>query len=167
MTSDAHKMLAARCRPWVRRRSTKRGMRAGFEVPLANGYVADWVGLCGFQWSIRRQYVADELLKRIGAVLIDPEFACVFEVKVSRSDYQKTFGHGYAQHGRAEARGSLHWVVAPRGVVEPEELPEMWGLLQPMAGGLRVLKRAPFCPLTAEALHRLAYYVLWYGKETA
>ncbi len=168
MTSDEHKVLTSRCLPWLRGRITRRGVRAGFEVPLADGYVADWVALAGFQYQFERRFKnkAQREFERRNGCRVSVEFACVFEAKVSRSDFQKMFGHGYGEHGRDEPKGSLHWVVAPRRLVHPSEVPEFWGLLEPRGGGLSELKQPRYCPLPERDLFRLAYHLLWYGKET-
>lgn len=168
-SGEQHKALAARCQPWLNRRTTGRGHRGGYEVPLANGYIADWVALCGFQNQFRQQYVEDRELERRGAVLICPEFACVFEVKVSRGDFFSTFGHGqrFAEAKRDQALGSLHWVVTPRGLIDPQRVPTFWGLLEMSGGGLREVRRPKFVPMPCEALYEIGYSLLWYGKNYA
>ncbi|MGR6921198.1 hypothetical protein ACU635_43740 [[Actinomadura] parvosata] len=54
----------------------------------------------------------------------------VHELKVSRADWLREL----ANPGKAESWWpycSSFWIVAPAGVVEPNELPDGWGLLQP------------------------------------
>lgn len=56
----------------------------------------------------------------------------VHELKVSRSDWLREL----ADPGKADSwwpYSSRFWVVAPAGVVQPEELPPGWGLLTPPA----------------------------------
>jgi len=140
-------------------------MRSGFEVPLADSYIADWAALCGFQQRFVRRYVAEYQLERRHGVRIMPEFACVFEVKVSRSDFLATFGRKKQPNLRASPHGSLHWVVAPLGMLQPEDIPGFWGLLVECGGGLREVHRPRFEPKTTSALHEIGYYLLWYGKD--
>ena len=52
-----------------------------------------------------------------------------FECKVSRSDWKREL----AQPAKAEPLAAFcdrWWIVAPRGVVPPDTLPETWGLLE-------------------------------------
>jgi len=144
-------------------------MRSGFEVPLADSYVADWVALCGFQERFRRQYVPEFQMERRDGVLISPEFACVFEVKVSRSDFLSTFSTFGRAAGRCAPRaspvGSLHWIVASRGVVRAEDDLGYWGLLVVSGGGLHEVRRANFTPRAAGGLYKIGYHLLWYGKD--
>ncbi len=169
MSGTAHKLLATRCEPWLHGRVTGRGIKGGFEVPLRNGYVADWVGLCGFQERFLRQYVKSQTMFRNAdgmLVRLDPEFACVFEVKAFRGDFLSTFGPtSYPGSERAYPAGALHWVVAPMGQVRIEEVPDFWGLLLVSGGGLREVKPAKYCPISDPNRHAIGYSLLWYGKD--
>lgn len=58
-----------------------------------------------------------------------------FEIKCSRSDWKREL----AQPWKADAftrRLDYFWVVAPSGVVQRDELPERWGLMEPHKHGL-------------------------------
>ncbi len=143
-------------------------MRSGFEVPLANGYIADWVCLCGMQSRYERQYVESRLMEHRDGVLISPEFACVFETKVTSADFYSTFGaSAIARSGRGRPIGSLHWVVTPRNMNTPglAHLPVHWGHLVAAGGGLREVRSPAFNPVAMNALFRIAYHILWYGKD--
>lgn len=167
-SSLQHKELTTRCRAWLHRRTTGRGMRSGFEVPLADGYVADWVCLCGMQNRYERQYLGSRQLERRNGVVFRTEFACVFETKVTGSDFNSTFGRTtIAQRGRGDLIGSLHWVVTPRNVSAPglSVLPPHWGLLVDAGRGLREVRSPVFNPVELHALFEIAYRILWYGKN--
>lgn len=65
-----------------------------------------------------------------------------FEVKVSRSDWLREL----ADPSKAEAWKQFcqhWWLVAPRDVVKPGELPEGWGHLAPSGAILRAVEPAP------------------------
>ena len=180
MSSTQHKALTARCPAWLCGRTTGRGMRSGYEVPLANGYVADWVGLCGMQSRFRRRYVPENMVERQrwsesappqSGIEILPEFACVFETKVSMADFLSTFAvNTIEKRGRGAPIGSLHWVVIPKslqGRIPIQELAPHWGVLVVAGGGLHEVRIPVFHRMGLESTHRIAYHILWYGKETA
>ena len=61
-----------------------------------------------------------------------------FEIKVSRSDWQRELKHPEKADEIARYC-DFWWVVAPdTGVVKPDELPTGWGLLVPSGKGLRL-----------------------------
>ena len=65
-----------------------------------------------------------------------------FEVKVSRSDWLRELKDPCKSE--AWSRYCHHWwLVAPRDVVKPGELPENWGHLAPAGRGLRRVTDAP------------------------
>lgn len=66
----------------------------------------------------------------------------VFEVKVSRSDFKAEI----ADLTKWQAIGQyadFFWLACPVGLVQPEEVPEAWGLMELTKGGLRIKKQAP------------------------
>ena len=56
-----------------------------------------------------------------------------FEVKISRADFRKELEHDCAKSAYWRGWCDYFWIVAPRDVVPKAELPEGWGLLQPVA----------------------------------
>jgi len=69
-------------------------------------------------------------------------YAVGVEIKVSRSDWQQEL----AEPAKAEAilKYCLYWyVAAPKGLIDPAEMPEQWGLIECDARGTRIAKRAP------------------------
>ena len=62
------------------------------------------------------------------------------EIKVHRSDWLREL----SQPGKsADVQRYCHfwWIAAPKGVVQRDELPETWGLLEPQKGGKLVASR--------------------------
>lgn len=64
-----------------------------------------------------------------------------YEVKVSRSDWQREMQRPEKAETFA-SRCHYFFVAAPKGVVRLEELPALWGLIEPAGSGMRV-RRAP------------------------
>ncbi len=145
----------------------------------AVGYVADFVALAGMYGDeherltkhsgLKKKYMSP-IYKGPGLPLeyvvrgdIDRYFVCVFEVKVSRSDFLNTFGGKDSAHAKArmEPVGTAHWVVADKGVCKPEELPYFWGLLEPYGAGLTEKKPPKLNVLPDEHLHSIAFDMLW------
>jgi len=69
-------------------------------------------------------------------------YAIGVEIKTSRSDWRKEL----AEPEKAEAvlKYCLYWyVVAPKGLLNPAEIPEQWGLIECDSRSTRIIKRAP------------------------
>lgn len=65
-----------------------------------------------------------------------------FEIKVSRSDWLRELKA--PEKAEPVFRYCDHWfIVAPRGIVQPHELPPTWGLFEVRASGLVAVKHAP------------------------
>ena len=150
--SKEHLALSKKAIIWGRQMATGRGYRANLEQPVGGGVVVDALILSCLQSRYRERYdtAADAL-----------DFALVFESKVSRSDFFRTFKN--EESGRLNYIGSLHWVITPKALVDPSEVPEWWGLLQPSKNGrgLREVKRPPHIHIGIDAIHRLSYFMLW------
>ncbi len=161
--SEHHKNLARRCFPWVRSRMTPRGFRGALEVPLAIGWVADVAILGSFQY---RHYVkySDRCVKYghpcLGAYSY---WLMIFEVKVSRPDFASTFKATGNRHAdsRQTGFGNLHWLVVSRGLVEPLEVPPLWGILEQRPTGLREIRRPEFCGIGELRKAEVAETILW------
>ena len=176
-----HRELSHRALRWLHPRVTRRGLCGATEVRLASGYVADAFALCFLQSRFDRQYhpsakTGEQIIELLGGghVTLDEydyselgrEYACVFEVKVSRPDFLSTFGAAEGKHAnRHKPTGSLHWVVCPRGLVKPSEVPDFWGLLETSGSGLRETKRPKWFDVNHRIINRFAYALLW-RKET-
>jgi len=145
------------------------------EVRLADQYVADAACLMSFQHRYQAAY-AFACGKKMrttwwqrGAMVTDgdlwAEWGLVFEVKVSRADFLGTFGaNGKAEHrNRHEPILSAHWCVAPRGLVQPCELPDLWGLLVASGAGLSEVRKPHIYDVPQARLESIAYELLWTG----
>jgi len=63
------------------------------------------------------------------------------ECKASRSDFKADARKPFRVRG--EGMGELRYYMTPEGMVQPEELPEGWGLLEvAVTGKIRVLREA-------------------------
>jgi hypothetical protein len=145
----------------------------------AVGYIADFVALAGMHGAEHEKYAGMSGLERRYMVShyqgpgeplkyemhgdIDRFYVCVFEVKVSRSDFLNTFGGKDSGHAKARMKpvGTAHWVVAEKGVCKPEELPDFWGLLEPYGAGLTEKKAPKLNILSDEYIHSIAFDMLW------
>ncbi len=164
MSGDTHKDLARRAIPWIRSRSTGRGIQCGHEVPVAPSYVADTVVLCGLQNQFRKRYAPDRGLERDDdGVRVLPEFACIFEAKATREDFLKTFGD--LTSNRFTYVGSLHWIVVPDVNIITETHIGHWGVLVRSAGGLREALEPTYLSRPFRDICHIAYHLLWHGKE--
>ena len=170
MPSARHLDMQHRAVTWTVAKATGRGIRAGLEIALEAGYVADAVVLMSWQYRFAEEYGLITRMRRqtpreqsILPMEINPEVACVFECKVSRSDFMATFGQ---ESNRARAAGNLHWVVGPAKAISESHLPEFWGVLTPKGRGLSELRPPTLCPTTHAVIHQIAYQLLWYGIDS-
>lgn len=175
--SSRHIELQNMIRRWIDNRSFK---MCGLPEANVVGYIADFVAIAGMNDEHHSRYTKNSGLSKMymSPVFnknnfghqdyqikgdIDRWYACVFEVKVSRSDFLNTFGNKKTAHAKArmEPVGTAHWVVAEKGICKPEELPDFWGLLVPYGAGLTELKMPKLQLLPEEQLHALAFDMLW------
>lgn len=73
---------------------------------------------------------ADERADAIGW----PRFgepSILVEVKVSRADFLRDSQKKNRVAGFEHGLGNYRWYLAPRGLIDPVELPQWWGLLEP------------------------------------
>ncbi len=66
-----------------------------------------------------------------------------YEIKVSRGDFLRELEDPLKRSG-AEAVSNECYFVAPTGLIQPQELPEGWGLLELTTGSLRKKVSAPY-----------------------
>jgi len=175
--ASKHDDLALMALTWLRNKVTARGMRATTEVCLAEGYVADAVALGGFQYGFLTKYckawnkkpiegtsVWDDVQKKFvykRSDGISNYFACIFEAKATRSDFLHTFGSGPNHQNRHQPIGSLHWCVTPRKLINPDELPDFWGLLEEYGSGLHEVKKPKLNILAESQMDKIAHQLLW------
>ena len=140
--STEHDELSARCLTWLENKATGKGIRGQTEIALQPWFIADAVALCSFQYRFFKHYCDHSNLKM--ATNLDHrgaynDFVCVFESKVSRQDFNNTFKSG-KNTSREQHQGNLSWVVTTKGLVDPAELPDYWGLLEKSGQGLKEIK---------------------------
>ena len=155
--TQEHNELCLLVPKWVNARCTGRGMRYAHEVFLGPGYVADAVAIASFQYRHEMAYTSGEKVWNRKEAM--GPWVCVFEAKASRSDFLATFRD--SARGRHQPVGSLHWVVTPRGLIRPEELPPFWGLLEKRGAGLAEIHTPQLQPITLERLHAVGYEILF------
>ena len=85
----------------------------------------------------------------------------VFESKTSRADFKADQKKWHRKPGRGmwSQDVSDHWYVAPSGLIEPDELPDGWGLLVADENGrVSVTVRAEIRQITPESYDRQMCY---------
>lgn len=151
----SHDSISRHCLAWIYNRATQRGIRGNTEVWLDEKYVADAFALCRLQSKFNEDYV----------ISMNPEIACVFEVKVSRPDFLKTFKQNNTHNNRLAPIGNLHWCVAQKGVAKPEEVPSFWGFIEVRGSRFYELKKTIYTSMRDGELERLAHGLLWTGNR--
>jgi hypothetical protein len=169
MPSKRHIELQNMLVRWITNRSFK---RCGYPEADFVGYPADFVAIAGMYEEHHARYTNFSGLKkktffgwperRIEGD-IDRWYVCVFEVKISRADFLNTFGNRSTPHAKARMKpvGTAHWVVAEKGICEPKELPDFWGLLTPYGTGLTEKKIPKLNILPDSTIHAMAFDMLW------
>jgi len=75
-----------------------------------------------------------------------------YEIKVSRSDFKADVEQFLTKQKAALRNSNQFFYVVPNGLVTPDEIPELAGLIYVTKGGLRTKKIAPFREMPAGAL---------------
>ena len=175
MKTYTHDELSAKAAAWVHARTTRSGLRSGFEVSLAPGYVADFAALGWWGAQHCREWGIYGDLRRVEMTEGDYTYEViehdrspdvrsllfVVEAKATRADFLSTFNESEHHANRKEAVGSLHWIATNRGICDPSEVPGFWGLLEPRGAGMREMKRASYHETTEEIVNQCAYILLW------
>lgn len=166
---DKHLDLQNRPFSWLASRITGRGLRGGMEIPVAQGYVADAVIACDFQYRHEIRYYGNPTYydwhKNAG---VKTSSILIFEAKATLADFQSTFGGRDNEHAnRLIPVGTLHWVIIPKGCYSSwsssiKKLPAWWGILEESGKGLRELKQPEPCAITADAYNAICMRILWY-----
>ena len=158
MASDRHNDLARRCLVWLGNKSSRAGFKGSTEVSLGDGLVFDAAALCWFQGRFWDQYFGREHRWNDGKIPV-----CIFESKVSRSDFVKTFVKDGHIGSRLKPFGHLHWLVADKDVCKESELPDWWGLLNPSGAGLKEIRRPKPTECIDGNKELLEHELLWRG----
>lgn len=141
---------------WANSRSTGKGTRYATEFHVFHDYIVDTAVIMSFGWRFAKHYGIPEKTEN-GYLVRD--VVCLFEAKQSIADFKKDFGGG--GYKGENPKGDLNWVVTPKGLVGALEIPEKWGLLQLVGGGLREIKKPITQRLPESELNRIGYEMLW------
>ncbi len=95
-------------------------------------------GGCTFAFSEFRTGASWEIPDAIGFTAFS---SIVIEVKTSRADFLKDRKKPF-RNGLQTGMGLKRYFMAPRGLIEPGELPEGWGLLSVHKRNVRIEKRS-------------------------
>ena len=170
-----HNGLARASWTWLRNHAWPRGdygVRGDREIQVAEGYVADFFALCSLDYTWFRQYCRHwQIPSQTPELSIDSNintydlpnyFACLFEAKATRSDFLSTFGEKSKNHrNRHEPIANLHWCVTPKKLIDPDELPDFWGLLEWTGRGLSEVKMPMLNRLSDAEVDAMAHKLIW------
>lgn len=145
---------------WLEKYATNRGIRGCEEVIMRPGYVADAAAICGLQYQHYKNWIGDRKPNDFS-----DDFTWIFETKVSRSDFLKTFINDKHLGSRLSPVCNFHYIVASKKIIAKEEVPEFWGLIEEYGRGLRIVKEAIYVPTTKEQLHEFGYTLLRSGHS--
>lgn len=163
MASKLHKELSIRALAWMNSRVTGSGKRWATELMICPkiGWVADVVI---FAYPQIRYY---EQVEPKPAELID-KFLYIFETKVSRQDFNKSFSGKYDIH-KLQLIGNFHYVVTPKNLIKINELPKGWGWLMQSGNGLREMVKPEYNPINEDFKYKVGWNMLWsaYGYRAA
>ena len=155
MPSGEHIELTRRAISWMRPRVTNSGQRWASEIKIADGYVADAGTIANLQFRFFEELAGGNDIKW------DRMFF-LFEAKVSRADYFNMF-HPEKKGNRWVPVANVHYIVTPKGMVDPDEVPTFWGLLEKSHQGLRQIKKPIYCEMSEVEMWRMGYLILWGG----
>jgi len=173
MASDLHKELSIRAISWMNSRMTQSGIRWATEFYLKEGWVADCVAF-GFPQirffdkikKLHNQQEVHDVWKKNG---YPHSFLHVFESKVSKQDYYKSFGKDGKTGYKSKMIGHLHYIITPKGLITENILPEGWGWLVKSGNGLREMKTPQLHKISDEYINQIGYRMLWsaYGRRAS
>ena len=160
--SDLHKELSIRAISWMNSCMTVAGVRWATEFQVKQGWVADCVAF-GFPQirffdkiqKISNHSEAIDVWKKNG---YPDAFMHLFESKVSRQDFLKSFGKNGNKH---ELIGHLNYIITPKDLIKEDELPEGWGWLIKSGNGLREIVTPKLNQVTDEFRYEIGYKMLW------
>ena len=169
MKEYSHDELSVKAGAWLHSKTTFSGVRSDFEISLSQGYVADYVALAWLQCRFMERYqmggsqwaVNEDNVMVPARHVLPSSFVFVFESKATRSDFLSTFNGTDHHENRKEAIGSLHWCVANKGVCDPVELPDFWGLLLPSGRGLTEIRNPTYNAIEQAFVNKVANTLLW------
>lgn len=152
--TESHQKLVEAAYIWLLNRAY-RGVRGTSEFSASDGYSADLVAITSlFGQKYNERYLPVELHHS--------RVVCVFEAKITRSDFLKHFGEGRDNARTKAPMGHLHWILAPAGLLDTSEIPKWWGLLEQRGnGGLVEVKKPQYCVMTKAQVDSIGHDMLW------
>lgn len=78
--------------------------------------------------------------ERVDAILFNSQSSFVIETKISRQDFKADAKKAFRTNGRGV--GKYRYYACPAGLIQPDELPEKWGLIYIYEG-----RRGPTMPI--------------------
>lgn len=155
MVESLHNILSHKVLVWLDNRT--RAIRGATEICLKEGYIADAVAVAGLPTRLHARY-------GLNGQFTFHTFC--FEVKTTRSDFLSTFNNSPKHANRKESVCNFHYIVAPRDMIAPLEVPGFWGLLCNSGRGLREIKLAVFQDNPLMSRLEIEGRLLWVGKLT-
>ena len=159
--TELHQKLALSPMGWAANKATRKGMRFATEFHVFHNYIVDAAILMTFQWRFAEAYGLIERKPESPYVAYYEDAVCLFEAKQSIQDFKKDFSpSGFKGKN---PKGTLNWVVTPKGLVSPGEVPGIWGLLEMRGNGLTEIKAPVSQKIETPELQRIGYEMLWKG----
>ena len=154
-----HRQISQQCLSWLYNRVSNSRIRGNTEVILDTKYGVDAFALCYLRPESYKEYCIDDFS--------GDEIACVFEVKVTRNDFLKTFNKTIPSN-RINTIGNLNWCVVKKGIANPDEVYDSWGFIEVDHGVFNEIKK----PLLSNVYQFFnvvpelyAHSLLWSGQR--
>ena len=177
--SRLHRELSEKALIWIGTKATQRGINGNVEVGLREGYVIDALALCRCYNSFEMELFCKTQGERIRWIdrynstgmkdkvdlVAYPDYIFAFETKVSRADFYNTFKNNKHGGDRMKPIGNFHFIVTPKGMLELDEVPLFWGLLEKSGGGLSLKKMPEFCHQYIGWIYEIGYKLLRCHKK--
>jgi len=149
MRSVEHDLLIEKAEQWLSYKVTLRGMCWATEVSIdGSNYIPDGIALACLQNRFCQYYTSGFYGEKI----------FVFDSKVSKSDYINS------KPAKGIIIGDLHWIIASRFLLKPEDITEPWGLLQKSNRGLTEIKKPTYTFLSESSsseVYKVSHAILW------
>lgn len=172
MASKQHKELSIRAISWMNSRMTASGIRWATEFQLEPEWIADCVafGFPQIRFFDRIQKINNhsEALNVWHKKGFPDHLLYVFESKVSKQDFNKSFSGNYDKH-KLKLIGNLNYIITPKGLIKENELPKGWGWLMKSGNGLREMVTPKLNKITDNFRYKIGYRMLWsaYGHRAS
>jgi len=155
--SYEHQELAEKALKWAANKCTGAGNRGSVEVYIPNYGIADSLIIQAIQSRFRWDYGINESCFGYS----NEKYIFVFESKVSREDFKTIF----PKLAKGDIPGNFNFIVCPKGMLEPIEIPFGWGLLEPKGNGLTEIKKPAFFEIPELQRLRVESDMLWHHTE--